>query len=307
MSAIWPGPAVRAVDVNLSGGSGGDGQADQVIVNGTDAADEIEVNADAPAAVVKGLPVETLVTGGEPALDQLVVAAGAGDDSLESSPAVGALINAVLEGNIGNDTAFTEGTTDNDVFNVVANGTLATVTDGGTGFFSVTDTDTLLVSGRGGDDTITAGNGLAAIVPVLRIDGGGGNDTLGGGDGADVMIGGGGNDVVDGNRGNDLVLLGGGADTAVWDPGDGSDTIEGQSGKDTLDFNGANVNENIDVSANGARVRLFRDIANITMDLNEVETIQVKALGGADTVTINDLTGTSSASGQRRLVVLGCG
>ena len=37
----------------------------------------------------------------------------------------------------------------------------------------------------------------------------------------------------------------------MWDPGDGSDTIEGQSGKDTLGFNGSNVNENIDVSANG--------------------------------------------------------
>ena len=33
-----------------------------------------------------------------------------------------------------------------------------------------------------------------------------------------------------------------------------------------MDFNGSNAGENIDVSANGSRVRLFRDVANITMD-----------------------------------------
>src|SRR5262249_22197453 len=38
--------------------------------------------------------------------------------------------------------------------------------------------------------------------------------------------------------------------------------------------------------------RLTRDVGNITMDLNGVERIQVNALGGADTITVNDLTGT---------------
>ena len=87
-------------------------------------------------------------------------------------------------------------------------------------------------------------------------------------------------------------MLGAGDDTFVWNPGDGSDTVEGQAGIDTLLFNGANIAENIDISANGGRVRLTRDIANITMDLNGVETIDFNALGGADTVTVNDLTGT---------------
>ena len=57
-------------------------------------------------------------------------------------------------------------------------------------------------------------------------------------------------------------------------------------------FNGSNANENIDISANGGRARLFRDVGNITMDLNGIEHIQLNALGGADTVTVNDLTGT---------------
>ena len=87
-------------------------------------------------------------------------------------------------------------------------------------------------------------------------------------------------------------MLGAGDDTFIWNPGDGSDTVEGQAGTDTLVFNGANVDENIDISANGARVRFTRDIANITMDLNGVEHINFKALGGADTITVNDLSGT---------------
>ena len=62
-----------------------------------------------------------------------------------------------------------------------------------------------------------------------------------------------------------------------------------------MQFNGANVNEKIDLSANGSRLRFFRDVANITMDTNGVEQVNFAALGGADLVTVNDLTGTTSA------------
>jgi Ca2+-binding RTX toxin-like protein len=124
------------------------------------------------------------------------------------------------------------------------------------------------------------------------IDGGAGNDTLGGGDGTDTLLGGAGNDTVDGNRGNDTAQLGEGDDTFQWDPGDGSDTVEGQDGNDTVLFNGANIAEHIDLTANGNRLRLTRDIANITIDTSGTETVQINALGGADTITANDLTGT---------------
>ncbi len=97
-----------------------------------------------------------------------------------------------------------------------------------------------------------------------------------------------------GGRGNDVALMGAGNDTFVWNPGDGSDTVEGQAGIDTMQFNGANVAENVDISANGSRVRFFRDVANITMDLNSVENINFNALGGADNITVNDLTGTGT-------------
>ncbi len=106
------------------------------------------------------------------------------------------------------------------------------------------------------------------------------------------MIGGDGNDVINGGRGNDEAFLGAGNDTFIWNPGDGSDTVEGQDGFDTMLFNGANINEKIDISANGSRVRFTRDVANITMDLNGVEGVNFTARGGADTITVNDLTGT---------------
>ena len=59
-----------------------------------------------------------------------------------------------------------------------------------------------------------------------------------------------------------------------------------------MQFNGANVNEQMSVSANGRRVRFTRDVGNITMDMNGIEDLNVQALGGADTLTVNDLTGT---------------
>jgi Ca2+-binding RTX toxin-like protein len=89
--------------------------------------------------------------------------------------------------------------------------------------------------------------------------------------------------------------MGAGDDVFVWNPGDDNDTVEGQAGSDTLDFNGANLGENIEISANGGRARFVRDVANVTMDLDDVETISFDALGGADTITVNDMSGPTSA------------
>src|SRR5205085_5397621 len=47
------------------------------------------------------------------------------------------------------------------------------------------------------------------------------------------------------------------------------------------------------LSATGNRVRLFRDFGNVPFDFNGVEQVNVAALGGADTITVNDLTGTN--------------
>jgi Ca2+-binding RTX toxin-like protein len=156
-------------------------------------------------------------------------------------------------------------------------------------------TDALIVNTLAGNDSVTAA-GLPAGVVQLQVDGGTGNDTVIGSDGDDRLVGGDGNDLIIGGRGADEAFLGNGNDTFVWNPGDGSDFVEGQGGNDTLQFNGANLGENIDLSANGSRLRLFRDVGTVTMDVNGVEQVNVDALGGADTVTVNDLSGTGVAN-----------
>jgi hypothetical protein len=86
--------------------------------------------------------------------------------------------------------------------------------------------------------------------------------------------------------------MGAGDDTFIWDPGDGSDVVEGQDGTDTMLFNGAGGAEQVDLSANGNRLRFFRTQGAITMDTAGVERVDFNALGGADLVTVNDLSGT---------------
>ena len=157
---------------------------------------------------------------------------------------------------------------------------------------------TIAVDAAAGDDLvrIDESNGVFTDSIPTTIDGGAGNDTIVGGKGIETLLGGDGNDSIDGNGGNDLALLGAGDDTFVWDPGDGSDKIEGQDGTDTMRFNGANVSEQVDLSANGSRLKLFRTQANITMDTAGVERVDFNALGGADLVTVNDLSGTDVSS-----------
>jgi hypothetical protein len=148
-----------------------------------------------------------------------------------------------------------------------------------------------------GDDLvrIDESNGVFSDIPTT-IDGGAGADGLAGGSGAELLLGGDGNDSIDGNRGNDVAFVGGGDDTFVWDPGDGSDVVEGQDGADAMLFNGAGGPEQVDLSANGSRLRFFRTQGTITMDTRGVERVDFVALGGADTVTVNDLTGTDVTS-----------
>ena len=150
------------------------------------------------------------------------------------------------------------------------------------------------VKARGGDDLvrIDESNGVFTDTIQTKLDGGNGIDNLIGGSGVETFLGGGGNDSMDGNRGNDIARMGAGEDTFIWDPGDGNDTIEGQQGNDTMRFNGANVAETVDVSANGHRLRFFRQPGNVLMDTNEVERVDFNALGAADVVNVNDLAGT---------------
>ena len=149
-------------------------------------------------------------------------------------------------------------------------------------FFQEQANDRLTLNALGGDDVVNASSLEADGIQL----------TMNGGLGQDLLVGSEGDDLFNGGDGNDTALMGAGDDTFVWNPGDDNDTLEGQDGFDTMLFNGANVAENIDIAANGGRVIFFRNVASVTMDLNDVEGIDFNALGGADTIVVNDLSGT---------------
>jgi hypothetical protein len=141
-----------------------------------------------------------------------------------------------------------------------------------------------------GDDEVRVDNAVSPL--ELTIDGGAGDDTLIGANGNETLIGGAGNDFADGNIGADTARMGTGDDTFEWDPGDGSDTVDGQGGTDALDFHGSNIGEQLVASADGSHVRFTRNVAAIVMDLDNVEGLALRSLGGVDQVTVGDLTGT---------------
>jgi Ca2+-binding RTX toxin-like protein len=205
----------------------------------------------------------------------------------------------VINGTTGDgaaDTVTVNGTNGDDIVDVFGAGTSASVV-GLAAQVNIANlegaNDTLVINGLGGDDGITATT-LPAGVVKLTIDGGAGNDTILGSQGADTLFGGEGDDFVFGDNGNDVAFLGAGDDVFQWNPGDGNDTIEGQDGSDTMLFFGANIAENVDITANGGRVLFLRNVANVTMDLDDVETIDFRALGGVDNIVVGDLSGTDA-------------
>jgi Ca2+-binding RTX toxin-like protein len=173
--------------------------------------------------------------------------------------------------------------------------------------------------GGDGNDTLTGGSGndrLSGQDDNDTLFGGAGNDTLSGGAGNDFIAGGAGNDTLDGGSGNDFLdgdqgtdigLLGAGNDVFRWDPGDGSDIVEGGSGFDEMLFNGAAGAEQFALSANDERSSFTRVQGNIVMDMDGVEKVTVNALGGDDTITINDPSGTDITNIDINLGVGGLG
>src|SRR6266853_2384009 len=243
----------------LFGGAGND------VLTGGSGADQLFGGAGNDTLLGKG--GNDLLFGGD-GNDTLIGGTGddqvfgeAGNDRMIWNPGDG---TDLFEGGDGVDTAEVNGGNGAETFSIIANGTRVRFDRLGPAPFSldIGTTENLVLNINGGDDTFTAGNGLAALIN-LTVDGGAGNDTITGGDGNDTLLGGDGNDVIAGGRGNDTAQPGAGDDTFIWNPGDGSDVVDGQAGTDTLLFNGANVAETIDISANGGHARFTRDVANI--------------------------------------------
>ncbi len=278
----------------LTGGSGADqifGQGDQDTLFGKGGTD-----------LLFGGDANDILTGGD-GDDQMF--GEVGDDRMIWNPGDD---SDLMEGGDGTDTAEVNGGNGAETFLVSANGARVRFdrVDPAPFALDIGTTEELVVHGNGGNDSFSATGNLAPLIHIT-FDGGAGDDTILGGNGADTLIGGTEVDFIDGNQGNDSVFLGAGDDTFQWDPGDGSDTVEGEAGLDTLRFNGSNISEIIDVSANGGRTTIFRNVGNIVMDADGLETLQFALLGGADTVVVNDLSGTGVQNVAIDLRVAGLG
>jgi Ca2+-binding RTX toxin-like protein len=224
---------------------------------------------------------------------------GTGDDQVFGEGG-----NDRLIWNPGDETDLNEGGNDVDTvevnggngaeeFTATANGTRVRLDRLNPAPFSldIATCEKLIVNANGGNDRFSATGNLAALI-AITADGGAGDDTILGSNGADTLLGGDDNDFVDGNQGFDAVSLGSGNDTFQWDPGDGNDSVEGDLGNDVIVFNGSNIAEAFALSSNGSRVSFTRNVAAIALDANGMEQFDLRMLGGADTLTVNDLTGT---------------
>ena len=275
---------------------------DTMLFNGSGGAEQFTASANGGRVIFTRDLSTTLMDLND--VEALTVQALGGADRVTVNDLAGTDVTAInvrLASTIGGatgdaaaDVVVVHGTNGADVIDVMGSGTSASVV-GLPALVQITTTeaanDTLVVNGLGGADAIIA-SALPAGIVKLTADGGAGNDSITGSLGNDIILGGAENDLLTPFRGDDIGFLGAGNDTFVWNPGDGSDIVEGQADVDTLQFNGAPVNEMIDISANGGRLRFFRDVASITMDCDDVETVNFAALAGADTVVGNDLTGT---------------
>lgn len=307
-----PGATVaNTLLIRLFGGAGNDrlemdesgGELPPAILLGGDG-DDILIGGSRADQLFGGAGVDTLYGGGGDDIcigggdDDVLTGGtgedacfgGAGNDRIIWNPGDGTDMN---EGGAGDDRIEVNGSADAETFTATANGTRVRFDRLAPAPFAIDigSAERLIVNAGEGDDTFAATGNLAALI-AITVDGGPGNDTLRGSNGADTLIGGPGDDVILGGMGADTVRMGAGDDTFYWNPGDGSDLIEGDEGGDTLIFNGSSAAEAFAVSSDGPRLLVARSLGNIALDVNGIEALEIHANDGADSITINDVTGT---------------
>jgi Ca2+-binding RTX toxin-like protein len=144
-----------------------------------------------------------------------------------------------------------------------------------------------IIAAEGGNDTVKA---LAGDDLVL---GGSGNDTLSGGDGNDTLFGEDGDDVIVGDRGDDIMIGGLGNDRLIWNNGDGSDLMIGNDGIDVIEANGAAVGDVFTLGKDGTKAIFDRtNLVPFKLTVETSEQFEANGLGGDDSFTISDLSGT---------------
>jgi Ca2+-binding RTX toxin-like protein len=206
-----------------------------------------------------------------------------------------------LNGDAGNDGTEVNGAaTDGDVFSLEPNaGRIKFQRTNLKAFTLDASTERFQVNGLGGNDSVTASDGVGALT-LLSVDGGAGVDTVNGSDGPDLILGGEGNDLLSGgggddrivgDRGNDTMNGGAGDDTLVWNNGDGTDVMNGDAGRDDVEVNGAPAAGDVfTVQPNGARIKFDRtNLVAFSLDIGSSETMRANGLGGNDSLTIGEV------------------
>jgi Ca2+-binding RTX toxin-like protein len=125
--------------------------------------------------------------------------------------------------------------------------------------------------------------------------GGNGNDLILGGAGTDVVFAGAGDDTVVGQTGDDVAFLGSGYDRFIWNNGDGSDSINGGKGFDITEVNGADgAGDEFDLrEVDGQAIFNRLNLGLFTLTNEEIEQFEINGLGGDDSLTVGDLTGST--------------
>jgi hypothetical protein len=320
--AVAIGNVARS-DVNeVSLRLGSDGAADSVLTNATGSDNSLTARRDATRLSLAGLPWTVTVADVESG-DRVALNGGGGADTLHLYGTVGAdtmaasnaggLLHADIDGATveaddfealrleplaGEDTLRVHDLAGTDVGQVAADlaVSLGSVPDG--------QADSLSVDAGGGPDTVgvsggatgIAVSGLAAGSSVLAADP---HDRL-------AVNGLGGADAIDASalsaNALDLTLRGGayddtltgsgGNDTFAWGPGDGSDLVEGGAGTDTAAASGSDAADTFAVSPAGGRASVTHTPDGQVLDMDGVEAVGFAPRGGADLVTLNELTAT---------------
>ena len=143
---------------------------------------------------------------------------------------------------VNGTTLHISGTAGNDTINAVLDaGQIAVTINGETHHVAVGSINRVIANTFGGNDTATIDLGSSINI---RLDGGGGNDSLSVGGGQDTLIGGSGVDTLNAGGGTDLILArdgevdsiqgGGGTDTAEVDRDDEGNVLDQTSSIDVL-------------------------------------------------------------------------
>src|SRR5215203_4537145 len=292
-----PADGTRTVIVN--GGDGND--AITVLAKNTELASS-GLNGDGGDDVITGADSNETLTGGD-GNDRLV--AGKGDDIMRGGAGNDTLVwnqgdgSDRASGDAGNDGSEVNGApTLGDVLTLdpVGPGTVRLRRTNLGPFTFLAESERFEVNGLGGNDSITANDGVGAST-LLSVDGGAGIDTINGSEGADLILGGeaddvlsggGGDDRIVGDRGSDTMNGGAGGDTLVWNNGDGTDVANGDDGRDDVEVNGAPAaGDAFRVQPNGARVRLNRsNLVPFSIDIGSSETMHANGLGANDAITV---------------------